>query len=50
MVDDIILDLLEQATNDSLIYCPECSEAMEADCEVCPDCGKENPLIAMGLI
>ena len=35
---------------DSVITCKSCGGDMEPDAEECYDCGKPNPLMALGLI
>ena len=46
MIDE---EMISEAL-DGVIYCRKCGESMEPDCEACPECGKPNPLIVLGLI
>ena len=43
-------DLLEQAVNDTIIECPNCSSHLEPDAEKCSECGWKNLLRILGLI
>lgn len=45
-----LVDILEQATYNGMIECPECGANLEPDCPKCKECGWENPLISMGMI
>jgi len=47
--DDEIEQLTIEAF-DGVIVCKTCGGHMEPDAERCPDCDRENPLMAMGLI
>jgi RNA polymerase subunit RPABC4/transcription elongation factor Spt4 len=47
---DILLDTAEDAVWEGIISCSECGETMEPDCEICPCCGKPNPLVEWGMI
>lgn len=47
--DEELISLLEQATFDVAIECPECYTRMEADAEKC-QCGWINRLRAEGFI
>ena len=49
-MSDKLLDLLIQATIDSVIECPNCATRLEADFDICGECGTKNPLKKAGLI
>ncbi len=47
--NDKLMELLNQATRDSVITCPECFNNLEPDAPSC-SCGWENILREMGFI
>ena len=50
MVSKEALKLLKKAAFDSVIECGGCGINLEPDCDICGECGWENPLVKEGLI